>query len=169
MPATGDPAGDSNLLINTVVAQRRGLDLLARRSDVDATRLAFLGHSWGGMQAQILTGVEPRLSAVAVIAAGSRFSQYLASSTRTANPIAYLDALTRFDGARYVRVPGKRSMLLQFGKRDTVLPAAQFDELAELTAGAKERKDYEAGHDLIGFAPAVADRLAFLRKVLRLG
>jgi hypothetical protein len=88
--------------------------------------------------------------------------------TKVANRTPYLDALTRFDGARYVSVTGtKRSVLFQFGKRDATVPASQVAELVATTVGAKQRKDYDTGDDLVTFAAAAADRQTFLRKVLR--
>jgi dienelactone hydrolase len=165
---SNDPAADSAMVIGAVLAQRRALDLLARRSDTDPSRLAFVGHRWGAAQGEILAGVESRLAGVVLAAAGSRISRSMVVAAKAPEPGKYLDALTRFDGARYVGAAGKRSVLFQFGKRDTTIPAAEIDELVNATAGAKERKDYDTAEDLDGFAAATADRLTFLRKVLRL-
>jgi dienelactone hydrolase len=163
---SGKAAQDSALVVHAVVAQRRALDLLARRSDVDAGRLGFVGHSWGAMQGQILAGVEPRLAAIVVAAGADRFSRFLYNYLHPAEGLAYVEALSRFDGSRYVALGGKRTILLQYGRRDeTFLPVDQ-NALAEQTAGNHERKDYDTGHDLVGFQPAVADRQAFLRSVL---
>jgi dienelactone hydrolase len=166
--ATGDPAADSTMVVNAVLAQRRALDLLGRRTDTDPGRLAFVGHGWGGAQAQILSALESRLSGVVVAAAGSRLSQTMVAGVQTAAPTAYLDALTRFDGARYISATAKRSVLLQFGRQDQTVPAAQIEELVKVTSGSKERKDYDTADDLAKFPAAAADRLTFLRKVLRL-
>lgn len=166
--ATGDPTKDSALIANAVIAQRRGIDLLARRSDTDPGRIAFVGQGWGGMQAEILAGVEPRLTGVVISAGSGRLAQYLLTLVRPADPAGYLAALTRFDGVRYLPVPAKRAVLLQFGRLDRAVPAAQVNELVELTAGVKERADYDAGAELIDVPAAVTDRLTFLRRVLRL-
>jgi uncharacterized protein len=168
----GDPNADSRAVIDGVVAQRRGLDLLAGRPDVDPSRLAFVGHSWAAIHSAILAGVEPRLAAAIIVAIGARFSRSwattLVGSPGDGEVKAYLDALTRFDGARYVAVPGRRALLMQFGKRDQLIPPDQADELISAAAGTKQRKDYDAGHDLISVPEAITDRTAFLRPVLRL-
>jgi dienelactone hydrolase len=156
------------MIVNAVVAQRRALDLLARRSDVDKARLGFVGHSWGAVQADILAGIESRLAAVVVVSGGSRFSRFLYGYLHPAEGRNYLDSLSRFDGAWYVGLPGKRSVLLQFGRSDTTVAAAERDELTALTTGTHERKDYDAGHDLLTVAAAVTDRQAFLHSVLRM-
>jgi cephalosporin-C deacetylase-like acetyl esterase len=165
---TGDPNTDSAMVIAAVLAQRRALDLLARRDDTDPSRLAVVGHGWGGDLAQVLTALEPRLSGVVLAGTGSRLSQTMVVSTQVANRDAYLGALTRFDGARYVSVTGtKRSVLMQFGAPDAAAPKSQVDELVAVTAGSKARKNYPTGDDLVKSPAAVADRWAFVGKVLR--
>ena len=168
----GDPDADSAEVIDGVIAQRRGLDLLAGRPDVEPSRLAFAGHSWAGIHGAILAGIEPRLAAVVMVAIGARFSlswaTALVGNAGEGQIKAYLDALTRFDGARYVAVTGRRALLMQFGKRDQLIPPEQADELTSAAVGTKQRKDYDAAHDLISVPEAATDRLTFLRPVLRL-
>jgi cephalosporin-C deacetylase-like acetyl esterase len=172
LTANGDPNADSAAVIDGVIAQRRGLDLLAGQPEVDPGRLAFVGHSWAAIHGTILAGVEPRLAAVITVAIGARFSRSwataLVGNAGEGRIKAYLDALTRFDGARYVAVAGRRALLMQFGKRDQLIPPDQADELTSAAVGTKQRKDYDAAHDLIPVPEAISDRLAFLRPVLRL-
>lgn len=165
---TGDPNADSAMVTAAVLSQRRALDLLSRRDDTDKSRLAIVGHGWGGDLAAVLTALESRLSGVVLAGAGSRLSQTMFVSTAVPNRDAYLNALTRFDAARYVSVTGtKRSILLQFGTQDAAVPKSQVDELVAVTAGSKTRKDYPTGDDLVKSPAAAADRWAFLQKVLR--
>jgi hypothetical protein len=133
-----------------VVGQRRALDLLIRRSDCDGSRVGFAGHSGGAAQGAILLGLETRLTAVALVGGTSRISRWLVKQHVPADWHGYLDSLARFDAGPYVAVGAERA------------------ELADAVAGAKERKDYDAGHDLAAVAGAVADRVAFLKKALRL-
>ena len=165
---TGDPQGDSTLMINAVIAQRRALDLLGRRDDVDPSRLAIIGYGWGGAQAQIVAGLDTRPLGVGVVASGGRWSRTAYRTAKAADATGYLDSLTRFDGVRYMTVAGKRQVLLQFGKQDATVSAAEANELAAATVGTKDRKDYDASHDLTAVPAAVADRAAFLRRVLRM-
>jgi cephalosporin-C deacetylase-like acetyl esterase len=168
----GDPNADSAAVVDGVIAQRRGLDLLAGRPEVDPGRLAFAGHSWAAIHGAILAGIERRLAAVVMVAIGARFSRSwataLVGNAGEGGGKAYMDALTRFDGARYVAVAGRRALLMQFGKRDQLIPPDQADELTAAAVGTKQRKDYDAAHDLISVPEAITDRLAFLRPVLRL-
>jgi dienelactone hydrolase len=169
MALTGDPGGDSDTLRHTVVAQRRGLDLLAAHPEVDPARLGFVGHSWGAVQALVLSAAEPRLGAVVAAAAGGRFSRFCARQYRPGDVRAYLDAMGRFDGVHYVAAPGARRLLLQFGARDTIFARSEVDELVAAAAGGPERRDYDAGHNLVAEPAAAADRRAFLQRVLRIG
>jgi dienelactone hydrolase len=164
---TGDAARDSAVVVAAVVALRRTLDLLGRRSDVDTRRLALAGHAIGGAQALIMSAVETRLSAVVALAARGRLSQLLYAQSKPPEVRAYLDALTRFDGVRYLRVPAKRMLLLQFGKAG-VIPDGEIAELVQAAGSGVQRADYAGVDDLIGHPTAVTDRAAFLGRVLRL-
>jgi dienelactone hydrolase len=166
--ATGTAADDSALVVRAIVSHRRALDLLARRSDVDPGRLAVVGSGWGAAQAAILAGIEPRLSAVVLASGTGRLSRLMYESAHPADARPYLDALSRFDGVHYVGLPGKRAVLLQFGRSDPSVATAEKDELTTLTTGTHERKDYDAGHDLLTVPAAVTDRLGFLHSMLRL-
>ncbi|MBT8224916.1 MAG: hypothetical protein HKP61_10315 [Dactylosporangium sp.] len=166
---TGDPQTDSTMMINAVIAQQRALDLLAKRSDVDSSRLAVVGFGWGGAQAQIMSGLDTRLSGVVSVASGGRWSRVAYRAAKPAEPGSYMEAMTRFDGVRYLSVSGKRSVLLQFGKMDSDVSSDDADEATQTTVGTKERTDYDAAHDLTAIQTAVADRKTFLRQVLKIG
>ncbi len=165
---TGDAKTDIAYVMDAVIAERRALDLLVRRSDVDAHRLAFVGHSWGAELAAIMTGAESRLAAVAIVCGWSRMSSDMLDtagrSMTDASAQAYLSVATTLDGFRYVAMPGRREILIQYGRQDPNIPDAQRAELTKYAAGTVSRKDYDAGHDLIDNAAAAADRLTFPRR-----
>ncbi|MEU7868185.1 hypothetical protein [Dactylosporangium sp. NPDC049140] len=165
---TGDPSADATAFAAAVVAQRRAFDLLIRRSDCDGSRVGYAGHHSGAALGAVLLGLESRITGAVLASGTSRFSRWMVKQKVPANWHAYLDSLARFDAAPYVAVGGKRSVLLQFGTKDAVVPEAERAELAAAVAGAKQRKDYDTGHDLAGSAAAAADRAAFLKQVLRL-
>ncbi|MFG2043390.1 alpha/beta hydrolase family protein [Dactylosporangium sp. NPDC048998] len=165
---TGDPSADAKVVANAVVAQRRAFDLLIRRTDCDGSRVGYAGHHSGAALGAVLLGLESRITGAVLSAGTSRFSRWMVKQKVPQDWHAYLDSLARFDAGPYVAVGGKRSVLLQFGKRDAVVPEAERAELAAAVAGAKQRKDYDTGHDLARFADATADRTAFFKQVLRL-
>lgn len=164
----GDPQGDSTQVINAVIGLRRALDLFTYRHDTDTTKLAVAGLGWGGALAQILAGVDTRLSAVVSMAAPSRYSMTACRACNPADGPGYMQAMTRFDGARYLAMTGaKRTVLAQFGKQDKNVDQDEAAKVAAAIVGTKDRKDYDTGHDLIGFAAAAADRVALYAKTLK--
>ncbi len=162
----GDATTDSAYVTDAVMAERRAIDLLVARPDVDAKRIAFVGHSWGAELAAILAGVEPRLRAVAIVCGWSRMATDMVATGMPSDPRAYMGVVSVFDGYRFLAMPGQRRVLIQYGRHDPNIPTAQRAELTRSTAGTKIRKDYDAGHDLVALPAAAADRLAFLLAAL---
>ena len=165
-PNLDSPAATPKLFTDAVRAQRRAVDVLLARSDVDPSRLGFGGHSWGATQAAIMSGVEDRLSAVVIDATTDRLSEYLAPTGEKRTE--YLEVLTRFDAVRYVAMPGRRTLFFQFGTQDREVTNEQADRLAAAAVAPKERRNYPTGHDVVGFPSAQTDRVAFLGRVLKL-
>ncbi len=54
---------------------RRSVDYLSSRPDIDSTRLAFSGTSWGGAMGGLMMGVEPRFRAGILVVAGFPMSR----------------------------------------------------------------------------------------------
>jgi dienelactone hydrolase len=162
MNLTADAAADVAYVRRAVLAERRAVDVLVARADVDRNRLGFVGHSWGGVLAGIMSGAEPRLAAVVVASFTKRLTRYEGGSKD------YIDQLTVFDQHRWLAMPGKRQVLLQAGANDQWHPTQATDELFASVAGQKERKDYPLGHDLVEPAEPVKDRRDFLARVLHL-
>src|SRR5581483_2459656 len=62
------PDLDREIEIQVVVDLRRGIDLLLARPDVDAKRLAYVGHSYGAQWGSILTAVDKRMKTSVLMA-----------------------------------------------------------------------------------------------------
>jgi len=60
----------TELVIQMVKDFRRSVDYLETRPDIDRTRLAYYGLSWGAELGPIIAAVEPRLSAAVLVAGG---------------------------------------------------------------------------------------------------
>jgi eukaryotic-like serine/threonine-protein kinase len=52
---------------------RRSIDVLQTRRDIDTTKLAFFGHSWGGRMSGIALAVDDRFTTAVLYVAGFRF------------------------------------------------------------------------------------------------
>ncbi len=84
----------SNLYRDHVIAWAkdlsRSIDYLESRSDIDGDRLAYMGISWGGAMAPIMTAMEPRLKA-SILQVGGLMMQDVQS---VADPFNYLPRVT---------------------------------------------------------------------------
>ncbi|PWB74350.1 hypothetical protein C3F09_04090 [candidate division GN15 bacterium] len=60
----------SEWTVKIVKDLRRSIDYLGTRSDIDTSRLAYLGYSWGGVMGAIIPAVEKRLKAVVLAVGG---------------------------------------------------------------------------------------------------
>jgi dienelactone hydrolase len=169
MTITGNTQADLAFVTRAVIAERRALDVLAARPDVDPKRLAFAGHSWGADLATIIAGVDPRPVAIVVACARSRVDLDMDTMGTPADHAAYLAATSVLDGDRFVAVKGRRTVLYQWGTLDDSIPMGERDDLVKATAGTKTRKDYAYGHDLVGLPDAVTDRDAYLVAALGAG
>ena len=85
-----DYADESNLYKDHVVAWakdlRRSIDYLATRADIDTTRIAYFGWSWGGYMGGLMPAIEPRFKAVVLLVAGLEFQRALPE----VDPVNYL-------------------------------------------------------------------------------
>jgi dienelactone hydrolase len=166
---TGDTARDEDMFRHAVVAARRALDVAAATPGADPARCAYLGHSWGATLAALLAGVEPRLAAVVMMATGGRLSSFARpQAAQQPGPRSYLDAMARYDAVNYVAGGGRRQLFLQTGTRDPRLPAAEVREFLAAMDGRKMHRAYDAGHDVDAHPAALADRIAFLARVIGL-
>jgi dienelactone hydrolase len=56
---------------------KRSIDYLETREDIDSTRLAYMGLSWGAAMGPVMMAVEPRLKTGIVVVAGLNFQHAL--------------------------------------------------------------------------------------------
>jgi dipeptidyl aminopeptidase/acylaminoacyl peptidase len=69
----------------------RAIDYVESRDDLDATRLAFYGLSWGGYMGAIMPAIERRIRANVLYVAGLTFQRALPE----ADPINYITRVTQ--------------------------------------------------------------------------
>ena len=141
--------GDNSLTYRDYVIQlvkdfKRSVDYLETRQDIDRTKLAYYGMSWGGILGAIIPAVENRLQTTIILGGGLR-----AYGRPEVNQINYI---TR------VKTPA----LMLHGKYDTVLPyetsiKPMFD-LMGTPAEHKKLKLYETDH--------IAPKNDFIKEIL---
>ena len=132
------------IVTQTVVDYRRGIDYLATRDDIDMDRIGLLGYSMGGFHTFALTAVEPRIK----VAAGCVV------------PVSWSDDVV-LAPANYARGIGDRPFCMLMGREDGMCNEAQARELYALIEGPNtELHSYDAGHRLpVEYVP---DAVAFI-------
>ena len=72
---SGDVPHMVGALRQAVLDARRGLDYLAKRPDVDPSRMGVAGISLGGILSGVVAGVDPRVKVVLTLVGGSDFAK----------------------------------------------------------------------------------------------
>jgi dienelactone hydrolase len=170
-------AQGSDVTAQQVTDLRRGLALLLSRNDVDAKRIAYVGHSFDAECGSILDAVDKRPAAfvfmgdpvsVREVILFSDLPQFVEGRKLfPADRInQYLDANSWADAGTYATHLGPAPAFFQYATHDEFVPVAQARHYFELSSGPKEMKFYDSTHALN--AQARYDRYEFLRKVLAL-
>ncbi len=131
---------------------RRTLDYLGTRPDMDSTRIAYFGTSWGSNLAPLNLAVEPRFKAAVLNVAGLTMERGGAE----VDPLNYLPHVTT-------------PVLMLNGKYDFFFPVELsqkpfFDKLGTAT-DHKKYLVYEGGHD-VPRTELIKETLAWLDKYL---
>ena len=145
---------DALALRQAVVDERRGVDLLAGRPEIDPQRLGVMGFSLGAVASAALVGVDHQIRCGVLASAGWRLAPLL----QRFGGSRYLRAMATFDPIRWVGSATAR-LLVQNGLLDRDFPP--YDALARGRAGGVM---YRAGHTLD--LQAVRDRERFLEQCL---
>jgi dienelactone hydrolase len=145
VPYTGSVAvAVRDQYVGNIVDIRRGLDLLARRDDVDMDRIGFLGHSYGGQIGGILAGVEPRIRALDILSAAGHPSSSLADQLGIGPRGRKI--LSVIDPVNYVSKAAPRELFIQAGRGDLAVSPAQLTALIRAGSEPKRVKWYPTGH-----------------------
>jgi pimeloyl-ACP methyl ester carboxylesterase len=157
-----DAAADEVRIHAEVERHRAALDMLAARPDVDASRIALVGHDFGAMHGTLLAADDPRIAAVVLIAATPRWGDWFLPFW----PIAgdrhdYLRALAPLDPITRVDELSPRPVCFQFARSDFFIASMTGLEFHGAAGDPKELHAYEADHGM-RVVEARADRRAFL-------
>ena len=153
------PELDRDAFAQAVIDLRRGIDLLLARKDVDAKRLAYVGHSYGAQWGAILAAVDRRMrTAVLMAGVGETGDIFLKNpdpefaELRKQLPPAMLEAYVRttgeVDGIRFVPKAAPVALLMQFGKFEQYFDRDSANRYAAAATEPKKVLWYDAAHDL---------------------
>jgi dienelactone hydrolase len=164
---TGAGLADQMSVIKQVIELRRSLDLLLAQPGVDPQRIAYVGHDYGAMHGAVLSGVEKRVKAYALIAGDSHYSHWaIQYFIAPANVDAYQKALEAVDPLSYLLHAAPANLYFQFGKNDNYIAVDTANQIFKAASQPKKIDWYDAGHTLND--QAVKDRNAWLMAQLDL-
>jgi cephalosporin-C deacetylase-like acetyl esterase len=166
---------DSVEQIQLIVNLRRAFDLLSARSDVDSTRLAYTGRSYGGAMGGLLAGVEHRpVTYVLIVGDGGLVAHFSNDETGEFQSIPqfqvgseqvtrWLAAMRPIEPIRYI--PCARGKLLFLsGLSDQLVTIHDAEAYQAAAPEPKTIKWYPLGHGL--GEPARIDELAWFQETI---
>ena len=173
------PTPNPVLVAQQVVDLRRGLDLILSRSDIDASRIAYVGHSWDAGTGAILDATDKRLAAFVFMSGPLSTTKRILSSPemaalRKTNDTGEVEKVEESlkadawaDPGTYRSRLGPAPALFQYALHDDQwVPLANAKDYVAEASGPKTVEFYDADHALN--AKARMDRDSFLRKTLKL-
>jgi pimeloyl-ACP methyl ester carboxylesterase len=161
-------------LVQQVVDMRRGVDLLLARKDVDAKRVAYVGHSYNAVVGAILSGVDRRFKAFVLMAATMsdevtmktpEYQQYR-QKVGPEKFDAFVAKYSWTDQGKYVSHAAPAVVFLQYATMEKFLTPERARDQGAVVSDPKRFELYEAPHALN--AEARRDRIAFLTEQLKL-
>ena len=171
-----DPFDDQNAtdFLQQVIDMRRGVDLLLARKDVDARRIAFVGHSYNAKIGALLSGVDRRFKAFVLMAGATsdevgrqtKEFQEFRQKVGAEKVDAFIAKYSYLDQGKYVSHAAPAVVFLQYARHETFLTPERARLYAAVVSEPKRFKLYDAPHALN--AEATRDRIAFLTEQLKL-
>lgn len=162
--------------VQMVTDWRRGLDLLLLRKDVDAERVAYVGHSFSAAVGAKLAAVEKRIGSFVLMAGAFSNREYifderneemvaLRQKEGDERILSYFQKFPWDDPVHFAPRSSPAAMFLQYGRRDKPLPERVARRDFAHFGEPKQIAFYDAGHELN--SAARKDRIQWL--ISRLG
>lgn len=135
---------------------QRAVDVLRAHANVDDERIAYLGISYGGAMGALFVGIERRLkAAVLVVGDGGLVSHFTGpedfnfmAGLSCATRVAWFRAMAPIEPIRFIPHASPTALLLQNGRIDNLVPAADAQALHTAAPEPKTIRWYDAGHGL---------------------
>lgn len=136
---------------------QRAVDVLIARSDVDSSRIAYVGISYGGAMGSGFVGIESRLAAAAlVVGDGGLVSHFTDAKGSAIGPFAdipaaqrdrWLTAMRPIEPIRFL-AGAKAALLFQNGRQDQLVTIEDAEALHRSAPVGATIRWYEGGHGL---------------------
>ncbi len=154
---------------------QRAVDVLRAQANVDDERLAYLGISYGGAMGALFVGIERRLKAAVLVVGDGGLVSHFTGPEDLNGPLAdlscatradWLRAMTPIEPIRFIAHAPPTALLLQSGRQDNLVPAADAQALHTAAPQPRTIRWYDAGHGLN--QQAAFDRLDWLHEQIGL-
>jgi len=177
-PIVADPEKSLEAYVQAIVDLRRAFDLLRARPDVDAQKIAYVGHSYGAQWGAVLAAIDRRMK-TAVLMAGVPDAATLFLDAQEPGLVEwrkslppgqmqkFVEVFSRLDAIRFVPEANPIPLLFQFARRERIMTEADMTRYADAAKGPKTVLWYDTGHELLD-SRAQADRAAWLQAHLGL-
>ena len=135
---------------------QRAVDVLRAHANVDDERIAYLGISYGGAMGALFVGIERRIkAAVLVVGDGGLVSHFTGpedldfmAGLSCATRVAWFRAMAPIEPIRFIPHASPTALLLQNGRLDNLVPAADAQAVHAAAPEPKTILWYDAGHGL---------------------
>jgi hypothetical protein len=135
---------------------QRAVDVLRAHANVDDERIAYVGISYGGAMGALFVGIERRLkAAVLVVGDGGLVSHFTGpedlafmAGLSCATRVAWFRAMAPIEPIRFLPHASPTALLLQSGRLDNLVPAADAQALHTAAPEPRTIRWYDAGHGL---------------------
>jgi pimeloyl-ACP methyl ester carboxylesterase len=144
------------------------MDMQSFRRELPATRLAYVGHSYGATLGGVMAVGERRFRALVLMGGFASISDAILRPLQGA-PGTAEDAKTMapIDAERYIGRAAPAALLLQFARYDRFISEDQAKRYAAAASDPKEVRWYDCGHEF-NDAESARDREDWLAKQLSL-
>jgi dienelactone hydrolase len=136
------------LEVGDVVAVRRAVDLLSARDDVDPERIGYVGWSAGARTGALLSGLEPRLHAIVLVAPGSEPVSEFVDAAEPDERGATQRVMSSIDPLAFIARADGDELLTQEAENDDVIPRSAIDARVDAAPDGAEVRWYDADHAL---------------------
>jgi dienelactone hydrolase len=158
--AEGKAVFSSDLLMTlqafrqTIVDNRRALDYIASRPDLDASRVVLIGASMGGIMGSIVAGLDERVKAALLIVGGGDLvtlfqESQIAAASATRGVLGEIEpfrpVLEFIEPTRFVAHIAPRPLWMLNGRGDQIIPPQCAQALFDAAADPKQIEWYDGG------------------------
>jgi dienelactone hydrolase len=153
---------DSADQVHLMLDLQRAVDVLVSRPDVDASRLGFLGVSYGAAMGSAFAGIERRIGAYVLAVGDAGLAAHFTAPDGTRQPgpphltaaqwCRWFEAMEPLASTRFIGRAAPARILFLWGRKDNVVPPHLADALVKAAGESAEARWYDAGHGLTPLA-----------------